>query len=132
MLDYFRYLVFKLIFYFKGIRFFRTDIIPSKAVFRKTEFKTVDDKQLEFLFYREIFEDIVFKRGKIYKENFHCYIVQSNFDESYSNIINQFNNLKFVFNAKSLAFTDEEKICHALLDVYLSFIKHELLLQTKK
>lgn len=129
MINYLKYLFFKLMLHYRGIRFFRTDIIPRKAEFRRTEFQTLDDRQIQFLFYREEFENIIFKRGKIFKESFHCYIVQSKFDNYFPDDINKFNNLKFVFNANSLILTDEEKICTALLNVYLDFIKHEMLLQ---
>jgi hypothetical protein len=115
----------------RGIRFFKTDIVPSYAEFRKAEFKTFGNNRVEFLFYREVLEDIIFKRGKIYKENFHCYIIQSRFDNNLPDDIKQFNNLKFVFNMNSILVIDEDKVCKALLGVYLDFIKHELTLQKK-
>lgn len=122
-----RYLIFKLILYFRGIRFFKTDIDPSSVEFRKAEFKTFGEHQIQFLFYREILEDIRFKRGKITKERFHCYIIQSRFDPSLPEDIVKFNNLKFMFNARNIFMKDEDKICEVLLSLYLDFIKHEQL-----
>jgi hypothetical protein len=131
MVKYLKYLVFKLVLFVRGIRFFKTDIIPSNAEFRKAEFKTLNDHTVEFLFYREVFQDIIFRRGRIHKENFHCYIIQSKFDNDLPPDIKQFNNLKFVFNLNSVFLIEEEKVCEVLLGVYLDFIKREIILQKK-
>lgn len=132
MVKYFKYLFFNFMLFIKGIRFFKTDIIPTNAEFRKAEFITFQNQRIEFLFYREVFEDIVYRKGRIHKENLHCYIIQSRFDNGVPDDIKQFNNLKFVFNLNSVFMIEEDKVCEALLSVYLDFIKYEILLQKKK
>lgn len=112
--------------YFKGIRFYETECIPKSPEFRKAVFDTVNKKQVEFYFYREICEDIIFKRGKLSKETFIGYVIQARFDSSFPEKIYRFNNMKFFFNSKNVLVTDEYQICDTMLHIYLDFLKIEL------
>jgi hypothetical protein len=119
-------LLFRIYLYFKGIRFYETECIPKSPEFRRAVFDTVNKKTVEFFFYREICEDLIFRRGKLSKETFIGYVIQARFDNSFPDRIVHFNNMKFFFNSKNILFQDESQICDIMLHIYLDFLKAEL------
>lgn len=122
----FQTLLFKLYLFFHGIRFYKTDAVPKSPEFRTASFQTVGRHNVEFFFYREVCEDIIYSKGRIRKEKFIGYVLKARFDETLPDIFCQYNNMKFFFNSRYLKITDENKICDALLSIYLDFLRHEL------
>lgn len=118
--------LFKLHLLFKGIRFYKTEVTPKNDEFRTATFHTVGKHRVEFLFYREVCEDLIFRGGKIKKETFIGYVIRARFDENLPEILYQYNNLKFFFNSRYLKITDENRICDALLNIYLDFLRNEI------
>lgn len=121
-----RRLWLKLFLYCKGIKFYKTHTIPKSPEFKKAEFRTVGNHLIEFFFYKEICEDLIFKRGKIKKQKFIGYVIQARFDESLPKNLQRYNNLKFFFSSRRIRFTNEDDIVKALLNIYLDFIRSEL------
>ena len=119
-------LLFRMYLFYKGIRFYKTETIPKSPEFRKAVFETVGNHQVEFYFYREICEDLIFRRGGIRKQTFIGYVIQARFDKNLPEVLYQYNNLKFFFNSKNFVLKDESQICHALLNIYLDFLRSEL------
>jgi len=122
----FQTLIFKLYIFLFGIRFYKTEAVPKSPEFRTATFETVGKHRVEFFFYREVCEDLIFRHGAIHKEKFIGYVIQAKFDQELPEVLYQYNNLKFFFNSKYLRINSEERICRALLDIYLDFLRHEL------
>lgn len=126
-------LFLKVFLYFVGIRFYKTDLIPITAEFRKAIFRTFQGQEIEFIFYKEIFEDIIYRNGKISKINFHKYIIHSKFTDNLNcKELLVFNNMKFLFDSSKIIINDEAIITDVLLGIYLDFIKHEGIMNKKK
>lgn len=124
--------IIKLILFYKGIRFYKTECVPKYPEFKKAEFKTINDSSIVFYFYKEECEDLIFKRGRISNEKFVGYIIQAVFSEDIPPSVYKYNNLKFFFNINKLLVNDEDTIIECLLNIYLDFIKYELELENKK
>lgn len=118
--------LFKLYLFYKGIRFYKTDATPRTPQFRTAAFQTVGQKQVEFHFYRETFEDLIYKRGRIRTESFVGYIIQAKLDDELPERLTRYNNLKFFFNSKNWILKDDKLICQTLLNIYLDFLNAEL------
>lgn len=119
-------LMFKLALFHRGIRFYQTSMVPKSPRFKSAQFETVGDHQVEFFFYREQCEDLIFKRGRIRRETFIGYVIQAEFDDRLPEKLRQFNNLKFFFNSKDFLIRDEDVVASNLLAIYLDFLRSEL------
>lgn len=111
---------------YKGIRFYKTDTTPKTPEFQRAVFKTAGGYTVEFVFYKEIFEDLIYKRGVFSKEQFIGYVIQARFDEDLEGSLIRYNNLKFFFNSRNIILRDEHSIAATLLSIFLDFIKLEL------
>lgn len=116
----------RLYLFYKGIRFYRTTNVPKSPEFKQTIFRTVAQHELQFYFYREISDDLIYRRGRIREEKFTGYVLQVKLDDNLPEIFRQFNNLKFFFKGRDFLFTDEKLICDCLLNIFVDFLKHEL------
>lgn len=119
-------LMFRWYLFYKGIRFYKTESIPKSPEFRKAVFQTVGDHKIQFFFYREICEDLIFKRGRIKKETWIGYLIQTKIDDNLPECLRRYNNLKFFFNSRNWVVSDQEKTTDTLLRIYLDFLKTEL------
>lgn len=118
--------LFKLYLFHKGIRFYRTDATPRTPQFRTAVFQTVGNHQVEFHFYREACEDLIYKHGRIRSEKFIGYVIQAKLDQALPDKLACYNNLKFFFNSKNWILKDDDAICETLLTIYLDFLRTEL------
>ena len=128
---FFPKLALRLCLYFIGIRFYKTDMIPKTPEFKSVVIKTVGDHKMQFFFFKETFEDLIYKRGKVYRECFTGIVIQARFSDDLPDNIKTFNNLKFFFNNKSMMLQNEELISSVLLNVFLDVIKEELICEQK-
>ena len=122
----FKKFLFKLYLYHKGIRFYRTDVAPRGPQFKTAIFQTVGNHLVEFHFYRESCEDLIYRNGRIRSEKFIGYIIQARLDQKLPGKLYSYNNLKFFFNSKNLFLKNDTDICEALLHIYLDFLKTEM------
>lgn len=122
----FKKLILKLYLTFRGIRFYETDTMPKSQEIRKVIFELIDDRQVEFYFYRETFVDLIYKAGAIKEVEFVGYMVRANFHEDVPEKLMKYNNMKFVFLANDYLLDDEQLICETLLGIYLDLIKTQL------
>lgn len=120
-------LALRLILRLRGIRFYETSHVPRSQPMRKGIFTTRNQGPVEFHFYKEFCEDLVYKHGKIRKLRFVGFIVQAQFAETVAPPLRRYNNLKFFFPAEYLKFLNDQQVTEALLRIYLEFIQHELL-----
>ena len=111
---------------YKGIRFYKTDTVPRSPEFQRAIFKTVGGHAVEFAFYRETFEDLIYRRGTFSKATFIGYVIQAKFEDGMPDSLLRYNNLKFFFNSRNIFLTDEHAIAATLLRIYLDFIKQEI------
>lgn len=112
--------------FFKGIRFYKTNLIPKNPEFRRATFQLNTGSKLDFYFYRENFEDMVYQRGTIKKKRFTGYIIQARFSDDLPRPILQYNNLKFFFDHDTWLFQNEESLTDILLNIFMDFIESEL------
>jgi len=119
-------LLVKLYLFFHGVRFYTTDRIPKTGEFKKAEFYTIDGCHIKFYFYKEIYEDLIFKRNKFYKEKFIGYLIQADLDPKIPEEFQVFNNLKIVFNSNLITAHNENEVDRELLAIYISFMKQEM------
>lgn len=122
----FKRFLFRLYLFHKGIRFYRTDTMPRCPQFKTAVFQTVGNHRVEFHFYRESCEDLIYKNGRIRSEKFIGYTIQAKLDQDLPEKLAAYNNLKFFFNSKNWILKDDEVICQTLLHIYLDFIDAEL------
>lgn len=113
--------------YRKGIRFYATETVPKSESFKAVEFANTHGVGVEFFFFREESRDIIYKRGMITRERFVGYVIQARFEEHYPETLRSFNNMKFFFNTKEFVAVEEDRLLPILLDIYLDFIKQEML-----
>lgn len=118
--------LFKLYLHYKGIRFYRTQATPSSPQFRTAVFQTVGNLQVEFHFYKETCEDLIYKQGRIRSETFIGYLIQANLPDCLPETLTRYNNMKFFFNSKNWLLRDDNAICETLLNIYLDFLNSEL------
>ena len=119
-------LFFKLFVFFKGVKFFKYDTALQQTEFKKAVFKTVGDHNLEFLFYKQVAEDLVYRRGRVTRHSFVGYVIQLKVDENLPAEIYKYNNLKFFFKNQSYFVKDENQIASLLLNIYLDYIRKEM------
>lgn len=126
MLVYVRRLWLKIILFYRGIRFYQTDIVPKSPEFRSAEFRLIGGQIVEFFFFKDESVDLIFKRGKITRELFIGIVIQARFESDASPVLRRYNNLKFFFNTKNILVSDENEIAAALLQIYIRFIENEV------
>ena len=88
--------------------------------------QSIEGNAVEFFFYRESCEDLIFKRGKIRKQVFIGYVIQARFDEQLLPHMKHFNNMKFFFNSRDFVMDDEDALLRKLLGIYISLFKTEI------
>lgn len=119
-----RFLI-RLWLYFIGVRFYRTLLIPNKAEVLKTTFELVDEQNIEFLFYRETFSDICYRKGKFKNKLYYSFIIQGKFPETLENSLIRFNGQFFFFKGSWLRWVNTEILADELLRVYLDYLREE-------
>lgn len=124
--DIMKLLLFRLYLYFAGVRFYRTTVVPKSPEFKTALFEMVGGKNVEFFFYREEGEDLIYRQGRIHRERFVGYVIQARFNEDFPEILYKYNNLKFFFNINNLLRVSEEDISKVLLSIYMDFLKSDM------
>lgn len=119
-------LLFLLYLYFNGIRFYRTNETSRLQHFRTAKFETVGNHTVEFKFYKEECEDLVYRFGRIKSEKFIGYVIHARLDDDLPHLLLRYNNLKFFFGNRNWNRWDDNTICDMLLNIFLDFINNEL------
>lgn len=120
-------LLLKLRIYLKGIRFYRSDIEPLNDEFKVLSVETIDNKFIKFYFHEDEYTDYIYKRGKIEKITFKTHMIRAVIDETFEEKFLSFNNLKIVFRSDEFCYEDRDKLIKILLNIFLNFIKKELI-----
>lgn len=119
-------ILLRLYLYINGMRFYETMAVPKTPEFKKAVFEVVCDRRVEFYFYKEVTEDLLFLRGKIKKQSSVGYVIQARFDENLPAKLYRYNNLKFFFTSSNIIINDDDMICSVLLEIYLDFLRQEM------
>lgn len=120
-------LLLKLRIYLKGIRFYRSDLEPLNDEFKVLSVETIDNKFIKFYFHEDEYTDYIYKRGKIEKITFKTHTIRAVIDETFEEKFLSFNNLKIVFRSDEFCYEDRDKLIKILLNIFLNFIKKELI-----
>lgn len=120
-------LLLKLRIYLKGIRFYRSDLEPLNDEFKVLSVETIDNKFIKFYFHEDEYTDYIYKRGKIEKITFKTHTIRAVMDETFEEKFLSFNNLKIVFRSDEFCYEDRDKLIKILLNIFLNFIKKELI-----
>lgn len=107
----------------RGIRFYTTERMPCSAAFKKSEFRTVDDREVNFFFYKEIFTDYVRKHSRTKKVQHVAYSICMCVDASLPACLTKYNNLKVVFKYDGVSEQLEDDLDKELLLQYLNFLE---------
>ena len=120
----FSWIWIRLILFFRGIRFYETDVLPSVESFGSAEFSLIDDCKVTFSFYKETCTDLIYRRGQISEDNFVGYTVHAQLDNaSAAGREFRYNNLKFFFHCPKGLHVDDGMISRYLLSIFLDRIK---------
>lgn len=120
-------LLLKLRIYLKGIRFYRSNLEPLNDEFKVLSVETIDNKFIKFYFHEDEYTDYIYKRGKIEKITFKTHTIRAVIDETFEEKFLSFNNLKIVFKSDEFCYEDRDKLIKILLNIFLNFIKKELI-----
>lgn len=112
--------------YFRGVRFYETDKPPSTPKLVSKTYSTLKGHKVEFHFYKEQVEDLVFKRGKIQHKHFVCYVVQACFPGEMPDSLRSLNNLKFFMPKSRSKHLNDDLLVEQLLSVYLNLLHEKL------
>lgn len=127
VMTYLHHLLFRLLVYLKGINFFKIDDMIGASLVSSGTFVVTENRHIHFNFYKQTYEDIVYKRGNVSKETLVGYIVECTFDPSFPKNLRDFNNMKFVLrNSFLFSKLNEDIILHFLIEFYVDYIKHNL------
>ena len=118
--------------YFKGITFFKTSTVPSRAEFIRAEFRTVQGFTIQFSFYRENFVDLVYRRRMFKRKGYTGYIIQAQFDERFPERLTAMNSMRFLFKDCILNSLSDRLVSSVLLELYLEYIQAKLEQNEKK
>jgi len=122
----FNKILLRIIIFFIGIRFYKTTYIPKSESFIEAKFTTIDNKIIEFLFYKEIITDIKLINNNFIKKEKTFYIIKSIFFSDVPDDILKYNGVSCIFYNRYLQLYNNKDIADTLLEVYLDFIKNEL------
>ena len=127
----FKLLFIKLLIYYKGIRFYKSDIEPLSDGFKEMSVQTIDGKSIIFYFHEDEYIDYIYKRGTIRKSVFKTHTIRSVMSDNIDDKLLTFNNLKIVFKSNDFCFKDRDIFIKVLLSIFLDFIKKEILNEKK-
>lgn len=116
--------------YFRGIRFYESKALPSNAESIRTYFvgTTDSDEQtaVSFEFYREIYCDNIYRRGRFVKEKTHVFIIKASFNGKVEQKLLKFNDRRLVCQNVFFRFIPDSVIADLLQGLYIAFVKGDL------
>lgn len=119
-------LLLKLLVSLFGIKFYQSDIEVKNTEVTRSVFKTFQDQEIKFLFYREIVEDILYRCKTFKKVNNHIFLIQLELDNGLKTPLLKFNKKKFSIKGHWLNWIPDDVLADVLLDIYLNYVKSEL------
>lgn len=109
-----------------GIKFYQSEIEIKNTEVIRSVFKTFQDQEIKFLFYRETVEDILYRCKTFKKVNNHIFLIQLELDNGLKTPLLKFNKKKFSIKGKWLNWIPDDVLADVLLDIYLNYVKSEL------
>ncbi len=109
-----------------GIKFYQSEIEIKNTEVIRSVFKTFQDQEIKFLFYRETVEDILYRYNSFKKVNNHIFLIQLEIDGVIKTPLLKFNKKKFSIKGNWLNWIPDDVLADVLLDIYLSYAKSEL------
>lgn len=122
----FKLLFIKLLIYYKGIRFYKSDIEPLSDGFKEMSVQTVDGKSIVFYFYEDEYVDYIYRRGTIKKSIFKTHTIRCVMSDDICSKLLTFNNMKIIFKSNDIYIKDRDIFIKVLLSIFLDFIKKEI------
>lgn len=116
----------KLLVYLFGIKFYQSDIEVKNTEVIRSVFKTFQNQEIKFLFYRENLEDILYRYNSFKKVNNHIFLIQLEIDGVIKTPLLKFNKKKFSIKGNWLKWVPDDDLADVLLDIYLNYVETEL------
>lgn len=116
----------KLLVYLFGIKFYQSDIEVKNTEVIRSVFKTFQNQEIKFLFYRENLEDILYRYNSFKKVNNHIFLIQLEIDGVIKTPLLKFNKKKFSIKGNWLNWIPDDVLADVLLDIYLNYVETEL------
>lgn len=109
-----------------GIKFYQSDIEVKNSEVIRSVFKTFQNQEIKFLFYRENLEDILYRYNSFKKVNIHIFLIQLEIDGVIKTPLLKFNKKKFSIKGNWLKWIPDDDLADVLLDIYLNYVETEL------
>ena len=109
-----------------GIKFYQSDIEVKNTEVIRSVFKTFQNQEIKFLFYRENLEDILYRYNSFKKVNNHIFLIQLEIDGVIKTPLLKFNKKKFSIKGNWLKWVPDDDLADVLLDIYLNYVETEL------
>ena len=116
----------KLLVYLFGIKFYQSDIEVKNTEVIRSVFKTFQNQEIKFLFYRENLEDVLYRYNSFKKVNNHIFLIQLEIDGVIKTPLLKFNKKKFSIKGNWLKWIPDDDLADVLLDIYLNYVETEL------
>ena len=116
----------KLLVYLFGIKFYQSDIEVKNTEVIRSVFKTFQNQEIKFLFYRENLEDVLYRYNSFKKVNNHIFLIQLEIDGVIKTPLLKFNKKKFSIKGNWLNWVPDDDLADVLLDIYLNYVETEL------
>lgn len=116
--------------YYRGVRFYESKGLPSNSESIRTQFTGTrvekGDIDISFEFYREVFKDMVFKRGKFISEEYHVFLVRASFKGRVEESFLRFNDTRLMCKNAFFPFMTDEVVADVLQGLYIAYLKKQL------
>lgn len=113
----------RIIVYFLGVSFYESSTKPANGEVIRSEFRTIDDKNISFLFYREVFKDTSYRLGKFRDLKIQSFVIHAKMDSEVEGHIATFNNRMYLFKGAWLSWVNDQDLADILLEIYMDFMK---------
>lgn len=117
--------------YYRGIRFYESKGLPSNAESIRTHFvgstAANESVNVTFEFYREVFRDKVYRRGRFVEESHHVFIIKAAFDGKVEHKLLKFNDTRLLCRNVLFPVISDEVIADILQGLYIAYMKENVI-----
>ncbi len=109
-----------------GLRFHDLKVVPTDVEVVKTIYAVVNEKNIEILFYREIYREIIYQFGFYFSKKTVSFIVEGIFEQIPPNNIQRYNRRRYIFKSWWLSKLNDKIIASVLTTIYMDHLANEL------
>lgn len=114
-------------FFYQGIRFYESKGLPSNAESIRTQFsgetRAHDAVGISFEFYREVFRDKVYRRGRFIEKDHHVFIIKASFGGKLDEKFLKLNDSKLLCRSSIFPVVSDEIIAEILQSLYIAYLR---------